>query len=442
MKIGITEFSLGSRTYIMGILNVTPDSFSDGGRFDSLQAAVDRALEMERQGADIIDVGGESTRPGHRPVDAVEEIRRTAPVISELSSRLRVPVSIDTSKHSVAEAAVEAGATLINDVWGGRRDRNLLKLAGDTGLAVCLMHNQEGTDYGNLMDEILRQLDDSVERALKCGVDPKKVILDPGIGFGKTVEQNLEVMRSLDRMGETGYPWLLGTSRKSMIGKTLNLPAEERVEGTIATNVLGIAAGVDFIRVHDVRENTRAARLTDRIVRTPRTGKNRAYIAFGSNIGRRVEYLRRAAAALNDIEDTVITGLSKIYETDPVGYVDQERFLNAVGVVETGLGAGNLLDELQRIESNLKRERTKNWGPRTIDLDILFFNEEILSTDRLTVPHPELHQRLFVLKPLCDLASLFVHPVLNRRIFELLEAKEGENRRNQKVEYYSDFKMS
>src|SRR6056297_2563696 len=188
MKIGITEFALGSRTYIMGILNVTPDSFSDGGRFDSLQAAVDRALEMERQGADIIDVGGESTRPGHQPVDAVEEIRRTAPVIRELSPRLRAPVSIDTSKHSVAEAAVDAGATLINDVWGGRHDPNLLKLAGDTGLAVCLMHNQEGTEYGNLMDEILRQLDYSVERALECGVDPKNVILDPGIGFGKTVE--------------------------------------------------------------------------------------------------------------------------------------------------------------------------------------------------------------------------------------------------------------
>jgi len=435
MKIGTLPFDIGSRTFVMGILNVTPDSFSDGGRFDEIESAVSRALEMERQGADIIDVGGESTRPGHTPVAPEEEIRRTSPVIGELVSRLRIPISIDTSKKDVAKAALEAGASLINDVWGFRRDPEMADLAAQAGIPVCLMHNQEGTRYENLMDDILRQLEESAIRAVRAGVNPAGIILDPGIGFGKTVEQNLEVMRNLERLGETGFPWLLGSSRKSMIGKTLKLPAHERTEGTIATNVLAITAGADFIRVHDVRENTLAARMTDRIIRFGRKKKNTVYLALGSNLGNRREYLRKAAVMMADIRSTEILDLSGIYETPPVGYTEQGKFLNAVAKLETALEPEKLLEELQGIEKSLKRERARKWGPRTIDLDILFFNNEILSTERLELPHPRLHERAFVLRPLNEIAPLLLHPGENRRVFELLEtAGEGEE-----IEYVSDF---
>ncbi|MFP4178587.1 MAG: dihydropteroate synthase [Spirochaetaceae bacterium] len=267
MRVGNYDFPVGRRTYIMGILNVTPDSFSDGGKFNDVEAAVEQALAMEREGADIIDVGGESTRPGHTPVGTKEELGRVLPVIEELTKRLGVPVSIDTSKAAVAEEAVKAGALMVNDVWGGRGDPAILEVIADTGVACCLMHNKEKAEYGDLTEEVVRVLEESAESALKAGVGEDCIILDPGIGFGKTVEDNITIMRNLNHIHNIGYPWLLGTSRKSMIGKTLDLPAEERVEGTVATTVIGIYEGCSFVRVHDVKENSRAARMADRIIR-------------------------------------------------------------------------------------------------------------------------------------------------------------------------------
>ncbi len=267
VKIGDGDFRIGLRTYIMGILNVTPDSFSDGGRYDEVESAVERALQMQAEGADIIDVGGESTRPGHTPVDAGEELRRVLPVIRALGGKLSVPVSIDTSKAEVAEAAVAEGAALVNDVWGGRKDPRILEVISTTGVACCLMHNKEKAEYENLVEEVTATLAEISATALHAGIRRDRIILDPGIGFGKGVEDNIVIMRNLFRLNELGFPWLLGASRKSMIGKTLDLPKDERVEGTIATTVLGIREGCSFVRVHDVRQNARAVRMTDRIVR-------------------------------------------------------------------------------------------------------------------------------------------------------------------------------
>ena len=266
MRIGKKEFNLGKETYIMGILNVTPDSFSDGGKFNNVEAAVKHAKEMIEEGAHIIDIGGESTRPGSAKVQEQEEIERVIPIIEALVKEIDVPISIDTYKGRVAELAIQAGASFINDVWGFKKDPYIAEVAAKYQVPCCLMHNRDNTEYDNLVDDIVKELKECVEIALKAGVKEENIILDPGIGFGKTLEQNLIVMNNLKGIREVGYPVLLGTSRKSMIGKTLDLPVEQRVEGTIATTVMGILNGCEFIRVHDIKENLRAARMTDAII--------------------------------------------------------------------------------------------------------------------------------------------------------------------------------
>lgn len=261
---------LGERTLIMGILNVTPDSFSDGGDFVDVDFAVKHAIEMEKLGADIIDVGGESTRPGSAFVNSDEEINRIIPIIHRLKGKLSVPISVDTYKARVAEIAVGAGASIINDVWGMQKDLDMPETVARLGVPVVLMHNKEGTEYHkDIMDEIIDFLSKSIELGKKAGIPEHMMIIDPGIGFGKTPEQNMEVMARLGELQDLGYPILLGTSRKSMIGKIMNgLPPKDRMPGTIATTVMGIIQGAaDIIRVHDVAENLQAARVTDAIVR-------------------------------------------------------------------------------------------------------------------------------------------------------------------------------
>ncbi|NMM64733.1 dihydropteroate synthase [Clostridium sp. P21] len=267
MKIGKKNFEIGKRTYVMGILNVTPDSFSDGGKFNNIEKAVQHAKEMIEQGADIIDIGGESTRPNHISVSEEEELSRVVPAIKALVKEIDVPISVDTYKGKVAEEAVKAGAALINDVWGFKKDAYIAEVAAKYEVPCCLMHNRENKDYKNLMEDVLSDLKESIDIALKAGVKPENIILDPGIGFAKTYEQNLMVMNHLEDFKKFGYPLLLGTSRKSMIGNALNLPTEERVEGTVATTVIGIMKGYDFVRVHDIKENKRACIMTDAIVR-------------------------------------------------------------------------------------------------------------------------------------------------------------------------------
>ncbi|GGD04516.1 dihydropteroate synthase [Thalassobacillus devorans] len=259
-------YDLDKKTLIMGILNVTPDSFSDGGKFSDLEKAVEQAAAMERDGADIIDIGGESTRPGHDPVSEREELERVLPVIKKLSSVLTIPISIDTYKAEVARQAVEAGADIINDVWAAKRDAKMAEVAASLNVPIILMHNRANTEYQNLIVDMKEDLKESITIAKEAGVREENIILDPGIGFAKNHDDNLVVMRHLDSFQELNYPMLLATSRKRFIGQILDLPAEERMEGTGATVCLGISKGVHMVRVHDVKPVARMAKMMDAMV--------------------------------------------------------------------------------------------------------------------------------------------------------------------------------
>lgn len=266
MKIGNKEFKLGERTYVMGILNATPDSFSDGGKFNEVEIALKRVEEMISQGADIIDVGGESTRPNFTVVEVDDEINRVVPVIKAIKEKFDITVSIDTYKAKTVEAAIKAGADIINDVWGFKKDKSMASVAAKYDVPCILMHNREDKPYENLMEDVKNDLIESIKIAMDAGVKKENIILDPGIGFAKTYEENLIVMKNVKEIRDMGYPVLLGTSRKSMIGNTLNLPVDQRVEGTLVTTVMGIMSGCEFIRVHDVLENKRACIMTDKIL--------------------------------------------------------------------------------------------------------------------------------------------------------------------------------
>jgi dihydropteroate synthase len=268
VQAGKYTFDFGKRTYIMGILNVTPDSFSDGGDFVDIEAAVQHAKQMVEDGADIIDVGGESTRPGFAEVNVEQELNRVIPVIERLVKEINVPISIDTYKAVVADKAIQAGAVIINDVWGMQKDSQMPEVAAKHQVPVIMMHNQQGTEYRrDIMEEICIFLRASINLGLQAGVKLENMILDPGIGFGKTAEQNIIVLARMGELNDLGCSILLGTSRKSFIGKILDLVPKERVEGTVATTVMGIMQGADIIRVHDIKENLRAARVTDAVVR-------------------------------------------------------------------------------------------------------------------------------------------------------------------------------
>jgi dihydropteroate synthase len=280
--IGRRRFAWGTRTFVMGIINVTPDSFSgDGvlaeaasaggtatGQASPVERAVAQARQMVADGADILDLGGESTRPGHQPVPADEELRRVVPVIAAIRAALpEAPISVDTTKAAVADAAVVAGANLINDVWGVGDDDSLARLAAARGVPLVVMHNREEPRYRDLMVEVIDDLRAALDRALRLGVRWDDLIVDPGFGFGKTPDHNLELLRELESLRVLGRPILLGTSRKSTLGRVLDLGPAELLEATLATTALGIAAGADIVRVHDVRENVRAARIADAIIR-------------------------------------------------------------------------------------------------------------------------------------------------------------------------------
>jgi len=261
------KLAWGRRTYVMGIINVTPDSFSGDGLGSDIPAIVEQALRFEAEGADIIDVGAESTRPGSTTITAEEEWARLVPALEAIVPRVHLPVSVDTYKSPVARRAVEAGAAIINDVWGLKADPKLAAVAAETGTPLVLMHNQEHRQYRDLLPDILASLSHSIAVARRAGVPAENIVVDPGIGFGKTPEHNLEVLRRLGEFKHLGYPLLVGTSRKSTIGLVLDLPPDQRVEGTAATVALSIAGGADMVRVHDVKEMVRVCRMTDAIVR-------------------------------------------------------------------------------------------------------------------------------------------------------------------------------
>ena len=267
MIIGGKNFDTENEMYIMGILNVTPDSFSDGGKFNTMDAAMHHAQEMIMEGADIIDVGGESTRPGHVVISEEEEIERVVPVIEKLKASLDVPVSIDTYKPNVARAAIKAGADLVNNIWGLKYDKGMAPLIAEYDLPCGLMHNRKEAVYEDYLKDVVNDLRETVDIALKAGIRKENIMLDPGVGFGKTYEQNLIIINNLEKIKEIGYPVLLGTSRKSVIGLTLDVPADERMVGTTVTTVIGAMKGCCFYRVHDCRENKQALAMTRAILR-------------------------------------------------------------------------------------------------------------------------------------------------------------------------------
>jgi len=266
MLIGGREFYTRGKCYIMGILNVTPDSFSDGGKWDTTDSALYHAEGMIEGGADIIDVGGESSRPGCAAISAQEEVDRVAPVIEALRSRFDIPVSVDTCKGAVASQALRAGAVLVNDVWGFKKDPEMAGVIARAGAACCLVHNRERMDYDDFHRDMLGDLRESVKIALIAGIAPDKIILDPGVGFAKTYEMNLEAINRIDSVRALGYPVLLGASRKSVIGATLGLPVAERIEGSLTAAVVGIMRGCSFVRVHDVCETKRAVTMAEAII--------------------------------------------------------------------------------------------------------------------------------------------------------------------------------
>ena len=267
MKIGNRMFDVENDCSIMGILNVTPDSFSDGGKWNDIDKARQRTADMIAQGAAIIDIGGESTRPGHVQITIQEEIDRVIPMIEMVKKNFDIPVSIDSCKSEVVEAALKAGADMVNDIWGLKYDRKVAGLIAQYGVPCCLMHNRNNTDYDNFLDDMCRDMRESLAIAKEAGIADDKIILDPGVGFGKTCEQNLAAVNHLERLVELGYPVLLAASRKSFIGLTLDLPVDQRVEGTLVTTMIGVVKKAAFVRVHDVKENYRVIRMTQAILR-------------------------------------------------------------------------------------------------------------------------------------------------------------------------------
>lgn len=272
MKIGKYDFDVQNDTYIMGILNVTPDSFSDGGKWNNLDSALRHTEDMIRDGATIIDVGGESTRLGYTLISDEEEIERTVPVVEAIKARFDVAVSIDTYKSGVAKANIQAGADLVNDIWGLKYDPKMADVIAKANVSCCLMHNRNDMNYNDFMTDMLSDLEESVNIAKKAGIADDKIILDPGVGFAKSYENNLTAIKEVGKIKKFGYPVLLATSRKSVVGLTLDTTKDERVEGTLVTTVYGVQQGCAFVRVHDVLENMRAIRMTQAIMNECKKG--------------------------------------------------------------------------------------------------------------------------------------------------------------------------
>jgi dihydropteroate synthase len=397
---------------LMGILNVTPDSFSDGGRHLDAVAAAARAKAMVAEGAAIVDVGGESTRPGHLPVSAEEELRRVAPVLEALSGQVDAPISIDTGKAVVAREAARLGASVINDVWGLQRDPGMADAVAETGSAVVVMHNRERADDRiDILDDVEQFFERSLRLAAGSGVPFGRILLDPGIGFGKTPGQNHSCIWNLDRFRCFGAPILVGLSRKSFIGRITGAEVEKRLPGTLAADAIALMRGASVLRVHDVADNRAALEIFKALsaaavpAAAPKDdGRARIVLALGGNVGDKALSLRRALRAIAGEPGIELIRVSRLYRTAPWGKTDQDWFVNACALGLTRLAPEALLERMKALEVDLGRVSTERWGPRVIDIDLIAYDEIALKTGRLTLPHPELFNRAFVLVPLAEIA--------------------------------------
>jgi dihydropteroate synthase len=406
--------ALKTSPQLMGILNVTPDSFSDGGRHSDLAAAVARAKAMVAEGAAIVDVGGESTRPGHVPVSEGEELRRVVPALEALGAELDMAVSVDTSKSRVAREAARLGACVINDVWGLQRDPGMADAVAETGSAVVIMHNRDEKDPAlDILDDVERFFERSLNLAAGSGVPFSRILLDPGVGFGKTRQQNHACIWNLDRFRRLGAPILVGLSRKSFIGGIIDAEIDRRLPGTLAADTIALMRGASVLRVHDVVENRAALAVfmalrdaaAPPLATAPKDdAKARIVLALGGNVGDKVQSVRRALRAIAAEPGVELTAVSRLYRTPPWGKTDQDWFVNACALGRTSLEPEALLERVKRLEVELGREPTERWGPRVIDIDLIAYDEVALKTERLTLPHPELFNRAFVLVPLTEIA--------------------------------------
>jgi dihydropteroate synthase len=430
----------------MGVVNVTPDSFSDGGAWYGADAAIAHGLELAAQGADIVDVGGESTRPGAQRVDADEELRRITPVVTALVQE-KLHVSIDTMRASVAEFALNAGVHLVNDVSGGLADPDMPRLVASAGVPYVVMHWRGHSEdmyaravYRDVVTEVRDELARRVDEVMKAGVEADCVVLDPGLSFGKRPEHNWPILTHLAEIsvlnGRT-FPVLVGASRKGFIADLLAGPDGIRRpfaagdDATVALTALAAATGAWCVRVHKVPPNVDAVRVAAawRAARDSRTTGNRSpvVLAIGANLGDRLGTLKAAVTAIGQLPDTEVTAVSPVYETAPVGGPEQPYFLNAVLMARTGLPPGDLLDQLHEIEAGHGRVREVRFGPRTLDIDIVSYAEQVSDDPVLTLPHPRARERAFVLAPWHDIDPEAVLPgEYGGRVADLLKEIPGD----------------
>lgn len=409
----------------MGILNATPDSFAGDGLPRDVDALVARGHRQRAEGATILDVGGESTRPGATAVSETEELARVLPVVERLASTIDVPISIDTSKPAVAEAALRAGARIVNDV-SGLRDPRLAEVAAHHGAWLVVMDNgwarPTGVPDGGIVDVVCDELARVRDVALRAGMAPERIVVDPGLGFGKTADESLALLAATREIRERLWPHLLlcGPSRKRFTGAALGLDAAERLETTLGAVALAAFLGADVIRVHDVREGGRAAWLGAAAAAAAGRGPRLAYVGLGANLGDTRDTLRRAADALARIGR--VRAVSGLWQTAPREVVDQPSFLNAVVAMDLAEGrAGEMVARLKGVEDDLGRSPGPRYGPRVIDLDLLMFDRGHEERDGdVVVPHARLAERRFALAPLAELAPDLVEPRTGRTIRELL----------------------
>lgn len=429
-------------TEIMGIINVNDDSFFAGSRASSVDAALKMAEEMVRDGASVLDIGGESTRPGSKPVTAEEEAERVCPAIRSIRERFpEILISIDTYHASTAEKAIAAGADIVNDITGLTGDPDMIPVCAKAKVPVIIMHSkgdpehmQENPQYDDVVQEVYDFLKDGIARAEAGGIPKEKIMIDVGIGFGKTLAHNMALLRNIRRFNELNVPHLMAVSRKTWIGALLGgeqspVPSEERLYGTLASSLYAYTQNIEMVRVHDVKENAEALFIFKKLMeRDPAELKRTTgqtvpvVIALGSNLGDRRENLEDAIRMMNEKAGTV-TKRSEILETKAYGYTDQDDFLNMAVLLETALLPYELLDVLHEIENDLARRRTLRWGPRTIDLDIIFYGDLILNDQDLTIPHPDYRNRDFVLTPLLDIVPDFPDPVTGQKVCEIRKDK-------------------